>query len=55
MAQYFFDIHKSDGKDRISFTHPISLSTFFQIIKTKIPLLSLEKDISNTLDNFLGF
>nr|YP_009994474.1 Ycf1 protein [Cuscuta pedicellata]QNP08600.1 Ycf1 protein [Cuscuta pedicellata] len=52
MAQYFFDIHQSDGKERISFTHPISLSTFWEMIKTKIPLLSKEKDISYKLENF---
>nr|YP_009994280.1 Ycf1 protein [Cuscuta nitida]QNP08407.1 Ycf1 protein [Cuscuta nitida] len=51
MSQYFFDTHQSDGKDRISFTHPISLSTFLKMIKTKIPLLSLDKTSSNTLDS----
>nr|BDR61698.1 hypothetical protein RF1 [Erycibe henryi]BDR61712.1 hypothetical protein RF1 [Erycibe henryi] len=51
MSQSFFDTYQSDGKERISFTHPISLATFWKMIKRRIPLLSLEKTLSNELDN----
>nr|UKO32306.1 hypothetical chloroplast RF19 [Evolvulus alsinoides]UKO32318.1 hypothetical chloroplast RF19 [Evolvulus alsinoides] len=51
MSQYFFDTHQSDGKERISFTLPRSLSTFWKMIKRKISLLSLEKTLSNELDD----
>nr|AZL92887.1 Ycf1 [Cuscuta japonica] len=49
LSQYFFDTYQSDGKNRLSFTHPISLSTFLKMIKLKIPV---EKNIlnSNPLD-----
>ncbi|KAK6771256.1 hypothetical protein RDI58_031496 [Solanum bulbocastanum] len=50
MSQYFFDTCKSDGKQRISFTYPPSLSTFWKMIKRKIPLLSLQKTLPNKLD-----
>nr|UNI92090.1 Ycf1 protein [Borago officinalis] len=36
MSQYFFDTCKSDGKLKISFTYPPSLSTFLDILKKKI-------------------
>lgn len=51
MSQYFFDTCKSDGKQRISFTYPPSLSTFLKMIKRKIPLLSLQKTLPHELDN----
>nr|YP_001430153.1 ycf1 protein [Cuscuta reflexa]A7M9B2.1 RecName: Full=Protein TIC 214; AltName: Full=Translocon at the inner envelope membrane of chloroplasts 214; Short=AtTIC214 [Cuscuta reflexa]CAM98440.1 ycf1 protein [Cuscuta reflexa] len=53
MSQYFFDTYQSDGKNRLSFTHPISLSAFLKMIKPKIPLLLVEKNTfnSNSLDN----
>nr|AGW98859.1 hypothetical chloroplast RF19 [Operculina macrocarpa] len=50
MSQYFFDTQQSDGKERISFTYPRSLSTFLKVIKRKINIL-LEKTLSNQLDN----
>nr|WON65948.1 hypothetical chloroplast RF1 [Bothriospermum zeylanicum] len=57
MSQYFFDTCKSDGKQRISFTYPPSLSTFWGIIK-KIPFYQLDnhwifinKQKSNNLNN----
>nr|AGW96734.1 hypothetical chloroplast RF19 [Ipomoea nervosa] len=50
MSQYFFDTQQSDGKERISFTYPRSLSTFLKMIKRKINIL-LEKTLSNELDN----
>nr|YP_010613359.1 hypothetical chloroplast RF1 [Trigonotis zhuokejiensis]WAR50261.1 hypothetical chloroplast RF1 [Trigonotis zhuokejiensis] len=51
MSQYFFDTCKSDGKQRISFTYPPSLSTFLEIIKKKISLSTLEKIPFYQLDN----
>nr|YP_011014752.1 hypothetical chloroplast RF1 [Microula sikkimensis]WQB38165.1 hypothetical chloroplast RF1 [Microula sikkimensis] len=58
MSQYFFDTCKSDGKQRISFTYPPSLSTFWEIIKKKIPFYQLDnrwifinKQKSNNLNN----
>nr|YP_010498584.1 hypothetical chloroplast RF1 [Tournefortia montana] len=52
MSQYFFDTCRSDGKQRISFTYPPSLSTFFEMIKKKkIFLSTLEKTPSHELGN----
>uniref|UniRef100_A0AB39ABC8 Protein TIC 214 n=1 Tax=Mertensia simplicissima TaxID=3231102 RepID=A0AB39ABC8_9BORA len=51
MSQYFFYTCKSDGKQRISFTYPPSLSTFLEIIKKKISLSTLEKIAFYQLDN----
>nr|YP_010888526.1 hypothetical chloroplast RF19 [Pedicularis oliveriana]YP_010888534.1 hypothetical chloroplast RF19 [Pedicularis oliveriana]WJJ68303.1 hypothetical chloroplast RF19 [Pedicularis oliveriana]WJJ68311.1 hypothetical chloroplast RF19 [Pedicularis oliveriana] len=51
MSQYFFDICKSDGKERISFTYPPSLSIFFEMIKRRIspPTFAFEKSSPNKL------
>nr|YP_009456120.1 Ycf1 [Momordica charantia]AUJ21887.1 Ycf1 [Momordica charantia] len=43
ISQYFFYTCKSDGKERIVFTHPPSVSTFFEMIKKKISLFTTEK------------
>uniref|UniRef100_A0AAU6QB11 Protein TIC 214 n=1 Tax=Nigella elata TaxID=555473 RepID=A0AAU6QB11_9MAGN len=43
MSQYFFYTCQSDGKQRISFTYPPSLSTFFEMIQQKMPLCTTEK------------
>nr|YP_001123609.1 Ycf1 [Draba nemorosa]A4QL79.1 RecName: Full=Protein TIC 214; AltName: Full=Translocon at the inner envelope membrane of chloroplasts 214; Short=AtTIC214 [Draba nemorosa]BAF50434.1 hypothetical protein [Draba nemorosa] len=43
MSQYFFYTCKSDGKERISFTYPPNLSTFFEMIQKKIPSFTREK------------
>nr|YP_009862920.1 hypothetical protein RF1 [Spathodea campanulata]YP_009862932.1 hypothetical protein RF1 [Spathodea campanulata]QKD76296.1 hypothetical protein RF1 [Spathodea campanulata]QKD76308.1 hypothetical protein RF1 [Spathodea campanulata] len=51
MSQYFFDICQSDGKERISFTYPPSLSIFLEMIKRRIAPHTLEKSSSNELDN----
>nr|YP_009661692.1 hypothetical chloroplast RF19 [Amphilophium pilosum]YP_009661705.1 hypothetical chloroplast RF19 [Amphilophium pilosum]QCT82885.1 hypothetical chloroplast RF19 [Amphilophium pilosum]QCT82886.1 hypothetical chloroplast RF19 [Amphilophium pilosum] len=51
MSQYFFDICQSDGKERISFTYPPSLSIFLEMIKGRISPHTLEKSSSNELDN----
>nr|YP_008964920.1 Ycf1/Tic214 [Schwalbea americana]CDJ38695.1 Ycf1/Tic214 [Schwalbea americana] len=39
LSQYFFDICKSDGKQRISFTHLPSLAIFLEMIKRRISAL----------------
>nr|YP_011015665.1 hypothetical protein RF1 [Betonica officinalis]WAS33735.1 hypothetical protein RF1 [Betonica officinalis] len=51
MSQYFFDICQSDGKERISFTYPPSLSIFFEMIKKKISPPTIEKFSFNELYN----
>nr|ASJ64439.1 hypothetical chloroplast RF19 [Farsetia stylosa] len=43
MSQYFFYTCQSDGKERISFTYPPNLSTFFEMIQKKIPSVTREK------------
>uniref|UniRef100_A0AAU6Q931 Protein TIC 214 n=1 Tax=Nigella arvensis subsp. brevifolia TaxID=342651 RepID=A0AAU6Q931_9MAGN len=43
MSQYFFYTCQSDGKQRISFTYPPSLSTFFEMIQQRMPLCTTEK------------
>nr|YP_010187101.1 YCF1 protein [Dicrastylis parvifolia]QVL24695.1 YCF1 protein [Dicrastylis parvifolia] len=43
MSQYFFDICQSDGKERICFTYPPSLSIFLEMIKRRISWSPLEK------------
>nr|YP_010258756.1 putative chloroplast RF19 [Heliciopsis lobata]UIX22919.1 putative chloroplast RF19 [Heliciopsis lobata] len=43
MSQYFFYTCRSNGKQRISFTYPPSLSTFCEMIERKISLYTLEK------------
>lgn len=42
-SQYFFYTCQSDGKQRISFTYPPSLSTFGEIVARRISLFTLEK------------
>nr|YP_011012168.1 hypothetical protein RF1 [Phlomoides transoxana]WPW62417.1 hypothetical protein RF1 [Phlomoides transoxana] len=51
MSQYFFDICQSDGKERISFTYPPSLSIFLEMIKKKISPPTIEKFSFNELYN----
>nr|YP_010432944.1 Ycf1 [Subularia monticola]USW06494.1 Ycf1 [Subularia monticola] len=43
MSQYFFYTCLNDGKERISFTYPPNLSTFFEMIQKKIPSFTREK------------
>nr|URQ21465.1 hypothetical chloroplast RF19 [Symphoricarpos orbiculatus] len=50
-SQYFFDTCRSDGKQRISFTHPPSLSTFLEMVQRKIDELTLEKPSYDELYN----
>nr|QXO05639.1 hypothetical chloroplast RF1 [Zeuxine affinis] len=43
MSQFFFYTCKSDGKQKISFTYPPSLSTFSEMLERKISLYIIEK------------
>nr|YP_010731216.1 hypothetical protein RF1 [Ochna serrulata]WEG37957.1 hypothetical protein RF1 [Ochna serrulata] len=43
MSQYFFYTCQSDGKERISFTYPQSLSTFLEMIQRKMSLFTTKK------------
>ncbi|KAI3847355.1 hypothetical protein MKX03_023493 [Papaver bracteatum] len=51
MSHYFFFTCESDGKERISFTYPPSLSIFLEMIKGKILLSTTEKPSSEELYN----
>nr|YP_010996121.1 hypothetical chloroplast RF1 [Trollius yunnanensis]WOZ19749.1 hypothetical chloroplast RF1 [Trollius yunnanensis] len=51
MSQYFFYTCQSDGKQRISFTYPPSLSTFLKMIQQKMLLCTIEKLSSEELYN----
>nr|UEQ12896.1 Ycf1 protein [Euphorbia hirta] len=51
MGQYFFSTCLSDGKERLSFTYPPSLSTFLELIKRKISLFLTQKISSDELYN----
>nr|YP_011000634.1 Ycf1 [Robinsonia thurifera]WPN83053.1 Ycf1 [Robinsonia thurifera] len=48
-SQYFFYTCQSDGKQRISFTYPPSLSTFGEMLARRISLSTLEKLSANEL------
>nr|YP_009564168.1 Ycf1 [Dysphania pumilio]QAX91456.1 Ycf1 [Dysphania pumilio] len=47
MSQYFFYTCQNDGKQRISFTYPPSLSIFCEMIQRKISLATTEKFLYN--------
>nr|YP_010396620.1 Ycf1 [Cornus wilsoniana]UQJ75646.1 Ycf1 [Cornus wilsoniana] len=51
MSQYFFYTSQRDGKQKISFTYPPSLSTFWEMIQKKMPLSTIEKLSSDELYN----
>nr|YP_009530091.1 hypothetical protein RF1 [Pteroceltis tatarinowii]AXX77370.1 hypothetical protein RF1 [Pteroceltis tatarinowii]QWK48096.1 hypothetical protein RF1 [Pteroceltis tatarinowii] len=55
MSQYFFHTCQSDGKERLSFTYPPSLSIFFEMIQRKMSLFTTEKPSSNELYNHWGY
>nr|YP_010118335.1 hypothetical chloroplast RF1 [Pilea peploides]QQY85957.1 hypothetical chloroplast RF1 [Pilea peploides] len=55
MSQYFFHTRQSDGKERISFTHPPSLSTFFEMIQKKISRFTTQKTCYDELYNQWNF
>nr|YP_010687960.1 photosystem I assembly protein Ycf1 [Pterodon emarginatus]WBR37393.1 photosystem I assembly protein Ycf1 [Pterodon emarginatus] len=52
ISQFFFHTCQSDGKERISFTYPPSLSTFFEMIETKMSLFTIEKISYEELSNY---
>nr|CUR00576.1 ycf1 [Acacia anthochaera]CUR00596.1 ycf1 [Acacia anthochaera] len=51
MSQFFFHTSQSDGKERISFTCPSSLSTFLEMMQRKTSLFTTEKLSYDELDN----
>nr|YP_010362779.1 hypothetical protein RF1 [Euphorbia drupifera]UNS16735.1 hypothetical protein RF1 [Euphorbia drupifera] len=55
MGQYFFYTCISDGKERISFTYPTSLSTFLELIQGKISLFIPQKLSSDELYNHWNY
>ncbi|KAJ6674345.1 PROTEIN TIC 214-RELATED, partial [Salix koriyanagi] len=55
MSQYFFSTCRSDGKERISFTYPPSLSTFLEMIQRKMSLFTTEKLSSDELYNHWNY
>nr|YP_010010402.1 hypothetical chloroplast RF19 [Abelmoschus moschatus]QOD41344.1 hypothetical chloroplast RF19 [Abelmoschus moschatus] len=55
MSQYFFYTCQSDGKEKISFTYPPSLSTFGEMIQKKIYFFTPEKLFSDELYTDWGF
>nr|YP_010512116.1 hypothetical protein Ycf1 [Myrospermum sousanum]UXL83440.1 hypothetical protein Ycf1 [Myrospermum sousanum] len=52
ISQFFFHTCQSDGKERISFTYPPSLSTFLEMMETKMSLFKIEKISYNELSNY---
>nr|YP_009570666.1 hypothetical protein RF1 [Frankenia laevis]QBC67589.1 hypothetical protein RF1 [Frankenia laevis] len=44
MSQYFFHTCQNDGKKRISFTYPPSLSAFWEMIERKLSFYTYKKD-----------
>nr|YP_001123173.1 Ycf1 [Olimarabidopsis pumila]A4QJZ0.1 RecName: Full=Protein TIC 214; AltName: Full=Translocon at the inner envelope membrane of chloroplasts 214; Short=AtTIC214 [Olimarabidopsis pumila]BAF49998.1 hypothetical protein [Olimarabidopsis pumila] len=55
MSQYFFYTCQSDGKERISFTYPPNLSTFFEMIQKRIPSFTREKTPSDQVSTYWSF
>nr|YP_010447691.1 hypothetical protein RF1 [Lactoris fernandeziana]DAZ89826.1 TPA_asm: hypothetical protein RF1 [Lactoris fernandeziana] len=51
MSQYFFYTCPSDGKQKISFTYPASLSTFWEILQRHLSLYTTEKGSPENLYN----
>nr|YP_010556890.1 hypothetical chloropalst RF1 [Phytolacca rivinoides]UYS92272.1 hypothetical chloropalst RF1 [Phytolacca rivinoides] len=52
MSQYFFYTCQNDGKQRISFTYPPSLSIFWEMIQRKISLSTTDKFFYDELYNY---
>nr|QJD22341.1 hypothetical chloroplast RF19 [Euphorbia larica] len=55
MGQYFFYTCLSDGKERISFTYPPSLSTFLELIQRKMSPFITQKLSSDELYNHWNY
>nr|YP_009571489.1 hypothetical protein RF1 [Gisekia pharnaceoides]QBC67763.1 hypothetical protein RF1 [Gisekia pharnaceoides] len=52
MSQYFFYTCQNDGKQRISFTYPPSVSIFWEMIQRKISLSTTDKFFYDELSNY---
>nr|YP_009572756.1 hypothetical chloroplast RF1 [Seguieria aculeata]QBE88470.1 hypothetical chloroplast RF1 [Seguieria aculeata] len=52
MSQYFFYTCQNDGKQRISFTYPPSLSIFWEMIQRNLSLSTTEKFFYDELYNY---
>nr|QPO05827.1 Ycf1 [Bougainvillea peruviana] len=52
MSQYFFYTCQNDGKQKISFTYPPSLSIFWEMIQRKISLSTKDKLFYDELYNY---
>uniref|UniRef100_UPI0030DF2D3D hypothetical chloroplast RF19 n=1 Tax=Acanthophyllum pungens TaxID=2603716 RepID=UPI0030DF2D3D len=52
MSQYFFYTCQNDGKQRIAFTYPPSLSIFWEMIQRKISLSTTDKLLYDELYNY---
>nr|YP_010864224.1 hypothetical protein RF1 [Indigofera bungeana]WGS97373.1 hypothetical protein RF1 [Indigofera bungeana] len=52
MSEFFFHTCQSDGKERISFTYPPSLSIFLKMMERKIYLFTREKICCDELSNY---
>nr|YP_010928087.1 Ycf1 protein [Pleurophora saccocarpa]WKK47050.1 Ycf1 protein [Pleurophora saccocarpa] len=55
MSQYFFYTWRSDGKERIAFTYPPSLSTFLEMIQRKISVFKIEKLLCDELSDHWNY
>nr|YP_010927751.1 Ycf1 protein [Cuphea fruticosa]WKK46630.1 Ycf1 protein [Cuphea fruticosa] len=55
MSQYFFYTCRSDGKERLAFTHPPSLSTFWEMIQRKISFFPIEKQLCEKLSDHWNY
>nr|QNM40156.1 Ycf1 [Passiflora contracta]QNM40168.1 Ycf1 [Passiflora contracta] len=51
MSEFSFHTCTTDGKERISFTYPSTLSTFLEMLQSKISLFTTEKPTSTELYN----
>nr|YP_010864888.1 hypothetical protein RF1 [Indigofera scabrida]WGS98120.1 hypothetical protein RF1 [Indigofera scabrida] len=52
ISEFFFHTCESDGKERISFTYPPSLSIFLKMMERKIYLFTREKICYDELSNY---
>nr|YP_010864473.1 hypothetical protein RF1 [Indigofera decora]WGS97622.1 hypothetical protein RF1 [Indigofera decora] len=52
ISEFFFHTCQSDGKERISFTYPPSLSIFLKMMERKIYLFTREKICYDELSNY---
>nr|AZZ06824.1 hypothetical chloroplast RF19 [Punica granatum]QDD68527.1 hypothetical chloroplast RF19 [Punica granatum]QDD68611.1 hypothetical chloroplast RF19 [Punica granatum]QDD68695.1 hypothetical chloroplast RF19 [Punica granatum]QID57868.1 Ycf1 [Punica granatum] len=55
MSQYFFYTCRSDGKERIAFTYPPSLSTFWEMIQRKMSFFPIEKLLCDELSDHWNY